>query len=606
MNVLNGKAEILQNNSPKKRFLSLSFKGNSLNTFGIGAKAYLFSKNRIQYQQLMLTRGFESSSDSRLHFGMDSAVVVDSILIVWPNQKYQLLKDVKTDTFLTISQKDASGLFYYDDYFKSATSLFTDITTEVNNGWQHHENEFFDYNVQYLIPHAQSTRGPKIAVADVNKDGLDDFYVCGGTAQPGALMIQAANRKFIKTELVLKDRIRFTEEVDAVFADVNNDSYPDLYVVSGGNVYEDGNPALLDNLYLNDGKGVFTQSLNAIPGNAKNKSCVSSADVDKDGDTDLFVGGLANAKAYGIPQPSYLLLNDGNGIFKQAEASIIKTDSVGIVTCSSFADINKDGWDDLIVTGEWMPVKIFINNNGVFKETEIPASTGLWQTIHTTDVNNDGFTDILAGNWGHNTKLYAGKNGPVKLYVKDFDKNGSLEQVMCYTINGKEYTFLAKDELERSLPILKKAYLTYSEVAGKTVDYIFYDLFTGFRALKAEVLGSSCFINDGKGNFTRLDLPDEVQMAPVFSFAPLANGKNGSFVAAGNFYNVIPYEGRYDALLPTAFSFNNTGANFQVNGNILSGEGEIRDAKWINNAGGKKILVMARNNKEPLFYKITE
>jgi hypothetical protein len=227
-----------------------------------------------------------------------------------------------------------------------------------------------------------------------------------------------------------------------------------------------------------------------MPVITKNKSCVSAADIDRDGDIDLFVGGLANARAFGIPQPSYLLMNDGKGNFNYAAPSIIKCDSVGIVTSSAFADINKDGWPDLIVAGEWMPLKIFINNKGKFTETNLPASTGLWQTVYPTDVNGDGFIDILAGNWGHNTKLYAGKNGPCKLYVKDFDRNGSIEQVMCYTINGKEYTFLAKDELERALPILKKAYLKYSEVAGKTVDYMFYDLFTGYTELKAETLGS--------------------------------------------------------------------------------------------------------------------
>ncbi len=608
MNVLNGQAELLQNNSPKKNYLSISFKGDSSNTFGIGSKAYVFSKdrsdsNRMQYQQLMLTRGFESSSDIRLHFGMDSVAFADSILIVWPDQQYQVLKNIKTNTPVSVNQKDAGGLFDNADYFNSPPALFTDITKEVNSGWRHHENEFFDYNVQYLIPHAQSSRGPKIAVADVNKDGLDDFYVCGGSGQPGALMIQSANGKFIKSELLLEDRIKFTEEVDAVFFDANNDTYPDLYVVSGGNIYENGNPGLRDNLYLNDGKGNLKQVLNAIPKIAKNKSCVSAADVDKDGDIDLFVGGLANSKAYGVPESSYLFLNDGNGTFKLAPTTVIKSDSLGIVTSSSFADLNKDGWDDLIVAGEWMPVKVYINNKGKFSETEIPASTGLWQTVCTTDVNSDGFVDILAGNWGHNTKLYAGKNGPVKLYVKDFDKNGQVEQVMCYTIDGKEYTFLAKDELERALPVLKKAYLTYKEVAGKTVDYLFYDLFKDFIGLKAEILGSCCFINDGKGNFRKIELPDEIQMAPVFAFAPSTPDTGGSLIAGGNFYNVIPYEGRYDALLPTAFSYSKSESSFQIAGNLPAVEGEVRDVKWINYGNGKKVLVIARNNNELLFYK---
>ncbi len=275
---------------------------------------------------------------------------------------------------------------------------------------------------------------------------------------------------------------------------------------------------------------------------------------------------------------------------------------IGMVTSAAFTDINNDGWPDLVVTGEWMPVKIFMNNKGKFSENDIPQSTGLWQTVYLSDVNGDGYADILAGNWGHNTKLWAGKNGPCKLYVKDFDNNGSIEQIMCYTVNNKEYTFLAKDELERSLPVLKKAYLKYSDVAGKTVQYMFYDLFKDYIELKAETLGSSCFINDGKGNFKRTDLPDEVQLAPVMSFTSYDQQAN-TFLAAGNFYGVTPYEGRYDALLPTIFSFNKGRPVFNQQLNLPTVDGEVRDAKWLNYAGGNKLLVLARNNNTLIFLK---
>ena len=366
-------------------------------------------------------------------------------------------------------------------------------------------------------------------------------------------MIQTKEGKFIKSDTAVFNKNRESEGVDAVFFDANNDGYPDLYVVSGGNEYEDGNPDLADHLYINDGKGHFKESVNALPSILTNKSCVAIADINKDGDNDIFIGGLADAKKYGYAQSSYLLLNDGKGNFKPAGESVISLKETGMVTSSAFADINNDGWIDLIVAGEWMPVKIFINNNGILKETEIGQSTGLWQTLYATDINGDGFTDILAGNWGHNSKLYAGKNGPLKLYVKDFDNNGSVEQIMAYTIDGKEYPFLAKDELERALPVLKKAYLTYSEVAGKTVQYMFGDLFKDYIELKAETLGSSCFINDGKGNFKRMDLPEELQLAPVFTFVSFPYNNTNTYMAAGNFYGVLPYEGRYDAMIPTFF-----------------------------------------------------
>lgn len=599
INAINAPAVILKNNAPKKNYLTISFKGDSMNSFGISTKAYVFEKGRMQYQELMLTRGFQSSSEPRLHFGLDSTKVVDSILIVWPNQKYQTLKNIATNQQLTITQKDASGIYNHDDYFKPAAELYTDISNKINLNWQHHENSFFDYNVQYLIPHAESTRGPKLAVADVNGDGLDDFYVCGASGSPGSLMLQTKDGNFIPTLLKVTDRIKMTEEVDAVFFDANKDGFQDLYIVSGGNEYGDDNPALLDQLYLNDGKGNFTQSMNTIPKIYKNKSCVTVADFDKDGDMDLFVGGLADAKKFGIPQNSYLLVNNGKGNFTKADLSTIQLDNLGIVTTATFTDFNKDGWPDLVVSGEWMPMKLFINHQGKFTKTEIPKSTGLWQTIYATDVNGDGFQDLLAGNWGQNSKLFAGKNSPLKLYVKDFDKNGSLEQIMCYTVDEKEYTFLAKDELERALPVLKKAYLKYDEVAGKTVQYMFYDLFTDYLELKAETLGSACFMNDGKGNFSKIDLPEMLQLSPIFSFinSPKSAGEN--YIAAGNFYGVIPYEGRYDALLPTNFSFNKK--QFQTGSRIPSIDGEVRDAKWIKYAGGKQILVIARNNAKLIF-----
>lgn len=602
INALNGPAMILKNNHPPKNHLSISFKGDSLNSFGISAKAYVFQANKMQYQQLMLTRGFQSSSDTRLHFGLDSIKKIDSVLIVWPDQQYQVIKNPEPNKALLVQKNAATGLFEYESFFKNESPLFIPVPSPLQVNWQHLENEFFDYNVQYLIPHAQSTRGPKMAVADVNKDGLEDFYVCGASTHSGALMMQNKNEKFLKTNIAITDRIRMTEEVDAQFFDANNDGWLDLYVVSGGYVFEDENPALADQLYLNDGKGNLVQAMNRLPKILSNKSCVTVADIDQDGDQDVFVGGLAAAKSYGLPQDSYLLLNDGKGYFSKAPKNIIALDKLGMVTTARFADLDKDGWQDLVVTGEWMSVKIFLNKKGVFSLKEIPASTGLWQNIEIADVNGDGFIDLLAGNWGLNSKLYSGKESPLKLYVKDFDKNGSLEQIMCYTQDGKEYTFLAKDELERALPVLKKAYLKYGEVAGKTVDYMFYDLFKDYLELKAENLGSTCFLNDGKGGFIEKELPAEVQFAPVFSFLDL-DEKNKSFLAAGNFYGTIPYEGRYDALLPTQFSFNIQKSIFQSGKTIPLVSGEIRDAKWVNQPGGKKLLILSRNNAEMLFFQ---
>lgn len=603
INPINALAVVLQNNSPAKNQLTLNFKGNGANTQGIGAKAYLFAGGKMQYQQLMPTRGFQSACEARLHFGLDAATAADSLLILWPDQSYQVVRNVKANQRLAVSQKEASGRFNAAAFFGARQTLLAEEPLAAE--WMHREDPFVDYNVQYLIPHAQSTRGPKMAVADVNGDGLDDYYACGAAGQAGALMLQNANGSFSALDTAVFSPDKDCEDVDALFFDANGDKAPDLYVVSGGNRYADGSAQLLDRLYLNNGKGAFAKAAGLLPAISKNKSCITAADVDRDGDNDLFVGTLANPRAYGLPQTSALLLNDGKGKFSAAAPGLIPLNEIGMITTASFSDFNNDGWSDLAVAGEWMPVKIFLNNRGKFAEISLPSSTGLWQTLYPTDVNGDGFTDLLAGNWGYNTKLHAGKNGPCKLYVKDFDKNGSSDQLLCYTIDGKEYTFLVKDELERSLPVLKKHYLTYKEVAGKTVSFLLDDLFTDYAELQAEVLASSVFINDGKGSFQRMDLPAELQLAPVMSFGAMPAGGKTQWMAAGNFYGAIPYEGRYDALQPSFLRYDKAAKQFVVTGLLPQATGEVRDLKWLARPGGKKLLAMGLNNDRIKFFTTT-
>jgi hypothetical protein len=598
VNPLNATAFIFKNNGNGKRQLTIDCKGSGANSFGIGAKAWVFTNGKMQYEQLMLTRGFQSSVEPRLHFGLDSINQVDSVLIVWPDQKYQLLKGIPAGKPLTVYQKNARDSFRYAVFFPPPAERLTPQPIACN--WEHAENDFNDFSYQRLIPHKESTRGPKLAVADVNHDGLDDLYLCGAKGQPGALMIQQPDGTFIRQDTALFNHFIACEDVDAAFFDANGDGFPDLWVVSGGNEMPANGIANADRLFLNDGKGHFTLSPTNLPQHLWTKSCIAVADVDHDGDQDVFVGMLADQQKFGLPMQSYLYLNDGKGNFTYADAKTINLLNLGTVTTASFTDINKDGWPDLVVAGEWMGVKIFLNDHGKFTEKEIPHSTGLWQNICTMDVNGDGYPDLLAGNWGHNSKLWAGKNGPLKLYVKDFDFNGRLEQIMCYTVDGNEYPFLPKDELEQAVPVLKKAYLTYGEVAGKTVQYMFYDLFKDPLSLQAETLSSSCFINDGKGDFTRMDLPDALQMAPVFCFAPLKQA--GSYLAGGNFYGTLPYEGRYDALMPTLFSFDRSKAAFSPGPVLPEAGGELRDLKWVHTAKYGDLLVAARNNDSLIFF----
>ena len=606
INCINSPAVILKNETKHNNFITVECNGEGMNQFGIGTKAYVFAGGKMQYEQLMLTRGFISSSEPRLHFGLDSLKVVDSLLIVWPNQKYQVIKNVAVNKKIAVKEKDALLNFSYHTFFLKKKELLQNVSPEINLGWKHNENAFNDFNKQYLIPHMESTRGPKMAVADVNKDGLDDIFVCGAEGQPGCLLMQTKDGKFTKSNTAAFAQNSKSEGVDATFFDANNDGYPDLYVVSGGNEYENGNVALADHLYMNDGKGNFTEAVTALPPMLTNKSCVSIADVNHDGSPDIFVGGLADAKKYGYAQTSYLLLNDGKGKFTLADPSIISLQGTGMVTAGSFIDINNDGWMDLIVAGEWMPVKIFMNQKGVFKEKNIDASTGLWQTIYPVDINGDGYTDFLAGNWGHNSKLYAGKNGPLKLYIKDFDENGTAEQVMAYTINGKEYSFLGKDQLELALPKIKQQHLSYDEVAGKSVQYMLGDMFPDSKELTAETLGSCYFMNDGKGNFIKNELPDELQLSPVFAFSSFTINNKTYYIAAGNFYGVQPYEGRYDAMNPTLFSFDKQRGKFIYTDQLPQINEEARDMKWINYNRAEKLLIMANNNDSLIVLKTNQ
>jgi hypothetical protein len=606
VNAIDAPAILLKNTAPRKNFIAITFKGQGLNTTGIGAKAYVFQKGMLQYQQLMLTRGFESSSDARLHFGLQDRGTIDSLLVVWPDQRYQLLKDVKANQQLVFSQANASGTFDYNSYFKPANPYFEILQDSAITNFSHKENDFNDFNVQYLIPHAQSTRGPKIAVADVNGDGLDDFYACGAKEQPGTLQMQQQNGTFIPSdEKTFKPDAR-SEDVDALFFDANGDGAPDLYVVSGGNEITGNNPMLLDRLYLNDGKGHFKKAADALPPLFENKSCVTAADFDKDGDADLFVGHLAHASAYGIPQTSYLQVNNGNGHFDRASENTIPLSQIGLVTSAAFADINKDGWTDLVVAGEWMPITVFINNAGRFQKTSIPHSTGWWQCLYVDDVNRDGQPDILAGNWGWNNKFTSGKNGPVKLYVSDFDKNGRTDQLLAYTLDGKEYPFLAKDEMERALPVLRKHYLRYAEYAGLPMEKVFYGYMQTVTPLQAERLGSAVCYGNGDGTFTIKDLPPPLQLAPIFSFQKIKDtaAKENRYLCSGNFFEVLPYEGRYDAQPLALFTSTNDNRIIPIpQTNLAAVKGQFRDLKPLRSTTYGHLIVAASNNGNTLFLK---
>ena len=618
INNINEPAGIYRNNTMQQtgnHFLDVELKGNASNKFAIGAKVLIKQKDTIQLGYVSTTRGFESSSLQYVHFGMSGNNMIDTVQVIWPDGRYQTRYNVKTDQRLTISyHPDVHPAFSLLPSSENKNQIFADVTDAIGLPYRHRENDFNDFSIQPLIPHKVSTEGPKLAVADVNNDGLDDFYVCGAKGQSGKLYIQTVTGNFSSTNDNLFKDDSLCEDVNAVFFDADGDGDQDLYVVSGGNETEN-DKSNLDRLYINNGRGKFYKSTD-FPELYGNKSVAAPADIDQDGDLDLFVGGRVVAGKYGEIPKSYLLLNNGKGKFSVApEVMAPGLQSAGMITDAAWTDIDKDGWPDLVIAGEWMPVTIFKNQKGkFFNATDsygLAHTKGLWATLKITDINNDGSDDILAGNWGTNSKLHTGEKYPLELYVDDFDNNGSLEQVEAVENGGKYYTFLGKGELDNQFPsIMRKKYLEYASFAGQTIEDVFGERLKHAKKYTAEILSSVELINNQKGAFVINPLPSQVQWAPLFSFltGDFNHDSTTDILAAGNFYGVLPYEGRYDAG-HGAVLLNKNNSGFNALGFLQTGffvDGEVRDIRVLKTINEMNLIAVARNNNSIRFFTLSE
>jgi hypothetical protein len=615
VNCINEPARVYKNNLVKenKHFLDIVLTGNEKNQNAIGAKLIIKGNNQIQLGYVTSTRGFESSSLQYVHFGLDSIDHIDTLQVIWPDGKVETKINIKADQRLHLSWKEAKIV---PDGSMLPSHSFSPFLMDYDNLYTfsiwHEENKFNDFNIQPLLPHKVSTQGPKMAVADINNDGLDDLYLCKGKNQEGQLCIQNKDGDLVRQkDQTVFERDSASEEVNALFFDADRDGDKDLYVVKGGNESENENDNL-DRLYLNDGKGHFSLST-GLPPISGNKSVAVAADIDQDGDMDLFVGGRVVAGRYGEIPVSRLLINDGTGRFTIADdlkAPGLK--SIGMVTDAAWTDIDKDGWPDLVIVGEWMPITVFKNQKGhlsnITSSLDLDKSTGLWTCLKLADINNDGLDDILVGNWGTNSKLYASPENPLRLYVDDFDKNGSLDQVLAINKGGEYYPFLGKDELDNQLSaVVKKKYLEYSSFAGQTVNEILGEKLANAKKFEASMLSSVLLLNNGKGGFSIQQLPGPVQWSPVFGFLVQDISRDGKpdIMAVGNFYGVLPYEGRYDANCGTVLL--NIGNNkFKMAAPGQTGfmvSGEIRDIKALRSVGGKTIIAVARNNNRMKFFE---
>ncbi|HUR10883.1 MAG TPA: VCBS repeat-containing protein, partial [Flavitalea sp.] len=595
-----------ENNRNGSNYLTVSVGGYKGNSKAIGARVEATVNGRLYAYEIQATRGFLSSVETRIHVGLGTSTLVDTLRITWPDNTQEVLMNLSVNREIVIEHKDGIP----SEYIEPENLLsFNDLTRSSGINFMHIENfSFSDFSRQWFIPHQLSTAGPHAAIADVNGDGLDDIFIGGAKLQPSILYIQASNGSFNVSMQADIESDSACEDVDALFFDADNDHDPDLYVVSGGNEYFGKMDPLKDRLYLNDGKGKFKKST-GIPDLFENKSVVAASDFDLDGDVDLFVGGRADSKYYGkIPQ-SFLLVNDGHGIFSIGADSIAKgLLRIGMVTDATWVDIDKDKDPDLVVIGEWMPPRIYVNTGGKLQEkTDMQLPSGWYSTVVSFDADRDGDEDLLLGNYGLNSKLTPPSGFPLRMYISDPDQNGSPDQLLAITKNGKYYPFLGKEDLEKQLPYLKKRFLNYSTMAGKTLEEIFGDRLKNAALFEADDFTSVILINDGHGNFLRKPLPISLQWSPVFAFLPgdFNNDGQADFISGGNFFGVNPFEGRYDAALPTVCIGNGKG-DFEcypfLQQPLLSGE--IRDIRTIQLAGKRQGILLLRNNNRPVLLEI--
>jgi hypothetical protein len=490
---------------------------------------------------------------------------------------------------------------------------FADVTARTRIDFKHQENDFADWNREPLMPRLLSTEGPALAVADVNGDGLDDVYVGGAKWQPGRLYVQQKDGTFRESQQPAFHADSLQEDVDAVFFDANGDGHPDLYVVSGGNEFWGEDDALQDRLYINDGKGNFHRDSSALPRFAESGSCVVPGDFNHDGHIDLFVGRRSVARSYGLTPRSYLLQNDGHGNFtdvtREKAASLA---DAGMVTSAAWID------DDnvLVVVGDWMPVRVFHQENGRFVDRTAAAglsgggSEGWWNTVSAVDVNGDGRKDLVLGNLGLNSYVKASSSEPVRLYVGDFFSTGgggggggALKQILTSYKHGVSYPIESRDELVHMMPQLQNKFPTYAAFGASRIE----DILPSSERSKAKVLEARDFasgiaLNQGNGSFTLRNLPTEAQFAPVY--ATVADDFDGDghvdLVVAGNFYGVPPILGRYDASYGLLLRGDGAGdfvaADMAATNLII--DGQVRHMALLRGANGAKLIAVARNNEK--------
>lgn len=583
---------------PEMNYLQLSLTGTQKNSRGTGAKVTFYAEGKTQYIEKIPSRGFQSSVTDRIHIGLGKVDAVDSIRITWLTGNTVTLRDVKANQVLKVAEE--GNAVKNGPSSSLASPSFVAVDPPLT--YVHAEEGFNDFKRQPLLMTMLTTCGPVMAKGDVNNDGLSDVFVGGTQGNPGKIFIQ--NKQGTFDESITNFDKLFTD-ADALFFDADGDKDLDLYVVSGGyNDYEAGSKALNDRVYINDGAGKFALSTGLLPDMMPSKSCVTAADFDHDDDLDLFVGGRVIPGQYPVTPESYLLLND-DGRFENVTSSLAADlTSIGMVSDAKWIDVDNDGWKDLVVMGEFMTVEIFINKQGKtldrstkkFFDKEL---TGLWTKMIVHDFDKDGDDDIVLGNLGLNTQLRASEKQPLTLVYKDFDNNGSVDPILNYYVQGKEYPFPSRDELLDQMYSMRGKFTDYASYSNATIANIFPEKdLKDAKKIRVTTL-ESIYLENKQNKFGVHILPPEAQFSPIYAMSLVDYNRDGNMdlIVGGNQSAIRIRVGVIDANFGQLFEGDGKG-NFKYIPQPLSGfslTGDTKSLQVLKIKGETHVLVGTSN-----------
>jgi hypothetical protein len=613
-NNINGPAFVFKSHANEytaSHFLRIRFSGPPGNMQGYGATVLLYGTgDTLQYQEHFPIRGYQSTSEQEIHFGLAHHTMVDSIRIGWPDGKQQVIRNIKADQLITVSYREAKdGVAEQIDPVKRQSTSPLFVQAEKNRGieYVHSETEYVDFKIQPLLPHKCSEEGPGIAVGDVNGDGLEDFFIGGGFKQPGQFFLQTKRGKFQHKELA--SQLKYEEDLGVLLFDADGDKDNDLYVVSGGNEFQAGSPYYQDRLYINDGKGNFKHNPDALPVTTGSGSCVIAADYDGDDDLDLFVGGRLAPQHYPHAGASYILQNDGGRFSDVTEKVAPGLKDIGMVSAALWTDVDNDDKLDILVVGEWMPVTVFHNQGGTFQKSPmtVPNSAGWWNSVYAGDFDEDGDTDYVLGNLGTNSKYKTSAEGPLRLYLTDFNHDGTEDAVMAHYIQGVNRPAHPRDDMLHQMVSFKKKFPSYKSYAEVTMDGLITEMKVTPVVFEAATFQTSYLENRGKEGWVLKPLPVEAQFAPAYGIT--AGDYNGDghldIMLTGNSYAPDVLTGRYDALKGLVLTGDGAG-NFrplsvQQSGLLIDGNAKsLAELVTVND----QVLVLAAQNNDTL--KIVE